>query len=198
MIVWCYSTKMTEIIFLTVFILHDKKSANPFSRTSGFRNDHARNYAVPLSSQVGLSELEGRRVSNYSKNMICKQLNIEIKVFRTVKSYRVVRCEWIIIYGGLTRFCMNGMWKDVAIFTCQNLHFGKYVGLTVCLSVCLSLHKITDNSRTLWDIPIKISPQMYLGCSSIAMSFQGQRSKVKVTRSPQRSNLEIAVTPLIF
>ena len=39
---------------------------------------------------------------------------------------------------------------------------------------------------------------MYLGCSSIAISFQGQRSKVKVTRSPQRSKLEIVVTPLIF
>ena len=85
-----------------------------------------------------------------------------------------------------------------SIITCQNLHFGKYVGLTVCLSVCLSLYKITDNSRTLWDIFTKIIPQMFLGCSSIAISFQCQRSKVKVTRSPQRSKLEIAVTPLIF
>ena len=82
--------------------------------------------------------------------------------------------------------------------TCQNLHFGKYVGLTVCLSVCPSLYKIKDNSRTLWDIFTKISPQVYLGCSSIAISFQCQRSKVKVTRSPHRSKLEIAVTPLIF
>ena len=39
---------------------------------------------------------------------------------------------------------------------------------------------------------------MYLGCGPIAISFQSQRSKVKVTRSPQRSKLEIAVTPLIF
>ena len=68
----------------------------------------------------------------------------------------------------------------------------------ICLSVCPSLYKITDNSRTLWDIFTKISPLMYLGCSSIAISFQGQRSKVKVRRSPQRSKLEIAVTPLIF
>ena len=54
-------------------------------------------------------------------------------------------------------------------------------GLSVCLSVCPSIYKITDNSRTLWDIFTKISPQMYLGCGSIAISFQGQRSKVKVT-----------------
>ena len=71
--------------------------------------------------------------------------------------------------------------------TCQNLHFGKYVGLTVCLSVCLSvcpsLYKITDNSRTLWDIFTKISPQMNLGCSSIAISFQGQRSRPRGHRN---------------
>ena len=71
-------------------------------------------------------------------------------------------------------------------------------GLSVCLILCPGLYKITDNSRTLWDIFTKISQQMYLGCSSIVISFQGQRSKVKVTRSPQRSKLEIAVTPLIF
>ena len=71
-------------------------------------------------------------------------------------------------------------------------------GLSVCLSACLSLYKITDISQTLWDIFTKISPQMYLGCSSIVISFQGQRSKVNVMRSPQRSKLEIAVTPLIF
>ena len=102
-------------------------------------------------------------------------------------------------------YMLSSMWKGfpiIHIVTCQNLHFGKYVGLTVCLSVCLSvcpsLYKITDNSRTLWDIFTKISSQMYLGCRPIAISFQGQKSKVKVTRSQQRSKLEIAVTPLIF
>ena len=78
--------------------------------------------------------------------------------------------------------CKSEIWGFI---TCQNLYFGKYVALTVCLSVCLfvcpSLYKITDNSRILSDIFTKISPQMYLGCSSIAISFQGQRSTVKVT-----------------
>ena len=112
----------------------------------------------------------------------------------------------------LLNFGMSAI-SDCPFITCQNLHFGKYVGLTVCylpkvtfwqvcwfngLSVCPSLYKITDNSRNLWDIFTKISQQMSLGCSSIAFSFQGQTSKVKVTRSLQKSKLEIAVTPLIF
>ena len=52
-------------------------------------------------------------------------------------------------------------------------HICWFNGLSVCLSVCPSLYKITDNSRTLWDIFPKISPQV------AAPSLFLSRSKVK-------------------
>ena len=126
----------------------------------------------------------------------------------------IAHCHPLLWGGGILvdHWSTISSWFWNCMITCQNLHFGKYVGLTVCLSVCLSvcllsvclsvfclsvclsvrlsvclsLYKITDNSQTIWDIFTKIGPQMYLGCSSIAISFP--RSKVKVTRSTQRSN----------
>ena len=93
------------------------------------------------------------------------------------------------------RSCICSPWL---VITCQNLQVCWFNGLSVCLSVCLSLYKITDNSRTLWDIFTKISPQMYLGCSSIASSFSRSKVKGQGHEVTAKSKLEIVLTPLIF
>ena len=50
--------------------------------------------------------------------------------------------------------------SDCIFITCQNFIFGKYVRLTVCVSVCLCVRSERDNSRTLWDIFTKRHHQL--------------------------------------
>ena len=61
-------------------------------------------------------------------------------------------------------------------------------GLSVFLSVCPFLYKITDNSRTLWDTFTKISPQMYLGCSSMLFLFKVKGQGHEVTAKVKTRN----------
>ena len=67
----------------------------------------------------------------------------------------------------------------VWFITCQNFYFGKFVRLTVCLSVCLSGWIITHNSRTHWHIFTKLQTQMHLvQCSPLCIfKFKGQMSR---------------------
>ena len=75
----------------------------------------------------------------------------------------------------------------IYIYTCQNLQvcssdglllakisqkFGKYVRLTVCLSVCVS----RDTVRSYWPILSKLGPHMESGPTHRPILFLGQRS----------------------
>ena len=76
------------------------------------------------------------------------------------------------------------------VVTCQNLHFGKYVRLSVCYLpkfsifasmfvcrfVCLSVRFVKHNSWTLWHIITKLGPHMEWMSSSSMWHWQISRS----------------------
>ena len=81
-------------------------------------------------------------------------------------------------------------WLVGGIITCQNLHFGKYVRLSVCYLpkfsifasmfvcrfVCLSVRFVKHNSWTLWHIITKLGPHMEWVSSSSMWHWQISRS----------------------
>ena len=77
-------------------------------------------------------------------------------------------------------------------------NFGKNVRLSGCLSVGVSVRFVKHNSWTLRHIITKLDPYMYWVTGSCKLPGQICRSQNKVTRSKNRSNLEIAITPSIF
>ena len=77
-------------------------------------------------------------------------------------------------------------------------NFGKYVRLTVCLFVCLSVCVCCNTGRTVRQINTKLSPHMELGCEKGPIVFLGQRSNNYVTRSKNMSHFEIAIALSIF
>ena len=94
------------------------------------------------------------------------------------------------------------------IITCQNLHFGKYVGLTVCylpkftfwqvcwfngLSVCLFVRLFKRSRITLEPFEIS-SPKLVHRCILVAVPcYFFSRSKVKGQRSRSRGHRKVKV-----
>ena len=77
-------------------------------------------------------------------------------------------------------------------------NFGKYVRLTVCLSVCLFVCNVNDTGRTVQAINTKLGTCMYLGSGYGCIVFGVHDVIDDVIRSKNRSNFEIAITPSIF
>ena len=92
--------------------------------------------------------------------------------------------------------------SDCPFITCQNLHFGKYVRLTVCLSVslfvCLFVCNIHDSGRTVQTINTKLSICMYLVSGYRCILFGVDDVIDDVIRSKNRSNFRIVITQSIF
>ena len=76
--------------------------------------------------------------------------------------------------------------------------FGKYVRLTVCVFVCLSVCNVNDTGRTVQAINTKLGTCMYLGSGYGCIVFGVHDVIDDVIRSKNRSNFEIAITPSIF
>ena len=88
--------------------------------------------------------------------------------------------------------------SDCPFITCQNLHFGKYVRLTVCLFVCLSVCNVNNTGRTVEAINIKLGTYMYLVSGYMCILFGVDDVTDDVMRPKSRSNFKNRVTPLIF
>ena len=76
--------------------------------------------------------------------------------------------------------------------------FGKYVRLTVCLSVGLFVCYVDDNSTTVWDINTKLGQHMYLGCGYRCIVFGVDDIIGYVMRSQKPPKWKIAATQSIF
>ena len=124
------------------------------------------------------------------------RLRIDIYWFISCSSMRIDMCDLVSISFSFIIsterrwlcFDSNLCWFVCCLFvTCQNLHFGNYVRLTVCLCVNLSGWKVTSNSWTHWHIFTKFYTHMRLGLIQISIYFQDQRSNNQIIMSQNKS-----------
>ena len=89
--------------------------------------------------QIIIITCQNLHFGKYVGLTVCLSVCLFIRSRKTGKKYRtaiIVFCVQCEHFAGKC-LCHDRSERQIIIITCQNLHFGKYVGLMVCLSVCL-------------------------------------------------------------
>ena len=128
--------------------------------------------------------------------LLCNLENLRALMFKN--SYVLFKCPPLSSKWMQTCQVIKLDFSKLSIITCQNLHFGKYVRLKVCLFVCGWVCKVDDTGRTVRAINTKLGTYMYLGSGYRYIVFGVDDIIDDVIRSKNKSNFEIVVTQSIF
>ena len=93
-------------------------------------------------------------------------------------------------------FCIDD--DTCVLLLAKIFNFGKYVRLSVCVSVCLFVCYRRNTGRTVRAINTKLSTNMEPVCGMSCILFGVDDVTDDVIRSKSRSNFEIIITSLIF